>query len=104
MYIGFFGDIFNYSNFFTQTIKDFGTHFHTLFYLINEQDGINKYSGKFLIINNRAGWNKRAEGANFENLIKRAGGKYWKYEGEICQNNKKSKIYTYCINAHASFR
>ena len=46
---------------------------HTLLYLINEQDGINEYSGKFFMINNRAGWNKRAEGANFEALINEQG-------------------------------
>ena len=92
MYIGFFGDIFNYSNFFTQTIKDFGTHFHTFFYLINEQDGINKYSGKFLIINNRAGWNKRAEGANFENLINEQGGNIGNMKGKFVKTIKNQRF------------
>ena len=69
------GDIFNY-------IFEF---FHA-----NHQGLWHTFSYS-LLSNNRAGWNKRAEGANFENLIKRAGGKYWKYEGEICQNDKKIK-------------
>ena len=56
----------------------------TLIYLINEQDGINEYGGKFLIFNNRAGWNKRAEGANFENLINE--------QGEKIRNMKEKNV------------
>ena len=38
-------------------------------YLTNKQDEINEQGGKNLIINSRAGWNKREKGANFEALI-----------------------------------
>ena len=47
---------------------------YTLDYLINEQDGIGEQGGKFSKILKRAGWNKRAEGANFETLINEQGG------------------------------
>ena len=40
---------------------------------MNAQDGTNEYVGKFLKFNNLAGWNKRAEGANFETLINEQG-------------------------------
>ena len=56
----------------------------TLIYLINKQDGINEYGGKFLIFNNQAGWNKQAEGANFETLINE--------QGEKIRNMKKKFV------------
>ena len=34
--------------------------------LINKQDGIIEYGGKFLIFNNQGGWNKQANGRNMK--------------------------------------
>ena len=37
--------------------------------LINKQDGIIEYGGKFLIFNNQGGWNKQANGRNMKEGI-----------------------------------
>ena len=68
------------------------TTLHTLLYLINEQDGINEYNGKFLIINNRSGWNKLAEGANFEALINKQGGNIRNMKGKFVKTIKNQRF------------